>query len=250
MAEEVLRVVEALGLLQGAAHGGVGAVGADDEVGGRGARGARRVVDEGDLALRKVDRGTALVEADGDIRLGRCCVEQREVERAPRDGVDRARRIGGVGLVARSALDRVDHAAAHADRVLHDGVFEAGAAEGLDAAGADREVDRTTGGESARAGVAAALDEFDGPPRAGEVDGEEAAGEAGTDDENTAWGHGRMVKTGRETVPGACRLVSGTSWHVPGTKSHTCLCAGLLARAVWSLAPRGTCRAPFLGHRF
>ena len=206
--EVLLRVVEPLGPLHGAADRGVRAVGRDDEVRLLVlARPAGRL--ELDAAAGEVAVDGAAVEADLDERLALGGVEEQAVEPAAAHRVDRPRRVGAVGREEGAARDRMDHAPGHPHALGEHRLLEPGAAERLESPRRDREVDRPPTARSRLARVRTALAEGDLPAVAGEVDREQAPGEPRADDERASSGAGAA----------ACLAAARAQWKPPTTST-------------------------------
>ena len=114
-------------------------------------------------------------------------------ERGAADRVDRPRAVERVRLEVERSLDRVDHPPAHRQGVGHDRPVEVDAAQCVETALGDRQVDRSPALRCAGTRVRTPFVDAHrlAPPR--EVAREQAAGEAATDDGDVWLAPGRVT---------------------------------------------------------
>ncbi len=81
----------------------------------------------------------------------------------------------------------MEHAPGHGDGVSQNPVCQPDPSEGVDAAGAEGEVDAPSADEAMDAGIGASFEECDTPPPPAEKHSQKSTGEPGTDNDNLAW---------------------------------------------------------------
>ena len=152
--EEVHALVQQPVRQQLPAHRGAGAVGAQHDRRLRRDRALRGL--EAQRAVGRVEPDQPVVEDDPHSGQRGGLVQQGVVQRTPADRVDRPVAGRAVRLELLLALDRVDHPAAHRQRVGHHLLGQPDAAQRVQAPLGERQVDRATalGGAGARVGAA------------------------------------------------------------------------------------------------
>ena len=188
--EEILRVIEPVGTLQGRPHGRESAIGAKQAVVGQGLLFAGFGMAQAQLFTLQIDAQALLTEVDFYAGLALGQVEQAAVEVAAVHGVDGLALVA-VGLAREVAVHVVHHAAAHGNAHVADVVGHAHTAQGLPAPVRQGQVDGAALVHVGAARVGPALEHLHGVAPTGQIQRQQRAHQAGPHNGNGIGGGGR-----------------------------------------------------------
>src|SRR6185295_7726641 len=174
-------VIEPPRLLELQAHGGAGAVGREQAIGGAADKPAGAL--EGGRRSLEIHLETALVEMGADRLSPRRVLEEHEVELVARDGPDRLA-PGAVGLDLEAAVDPVNDPAVAGDPDRPHVVARSDPVERGEAAGADRQIDRAPAWGRTHAGIALTVAQVDLEAEIRHERSGHGADQPGSDDED------------------------------------------------------------------
>ncbi len=208
--EEVLPDIEVRRTVQGGPSRAVRPVGGKRNLDLGPDRPGRRL--ESQLARVGLGRDEAMPEAQAHPVRALRSVEQRCVELRPADRIDRARAVGAIRPEAGCSRDRVDHPAVHGQRARQRLLAQPDLLQCGQPPSRDGQIDRPSTLHTGHARIGSPLVDVDRHAPASEQGGQQAAGQAGSDDRNPALsGHGCPRRSPTRSPPAGSRCTSNTS---------------------------------------